>query len=733
MKIGRASGAINSPQVFAAGLAAIVLLISFQWFGLWGYDLRVPLSYSEGDTVIMLMYIKGLVQDGWPTTITHLSAPFVYPGAAFPSLTSTDWAIVKILGLLTSEPGFLLNGFWLLTLVFSAWTAAYAAYQLGLSKILAFVSGILYAFLPFAMLRSTHHLNLVYYLVPLLCLLAVVIASGGNGVRCSRKAVIAGLAACVLQGFDYVYYSFFSVLLFGIAALISCKRGGFRSYKLPAFAIALVCASTAINLLPAFLAWDKHGLPPEMVYKSVSESEIYGAKLRLMISPNADNPIAPLALIAQRAAKANFPNENENRTARLGLYGALGLLIMIVSLLRYGSGTPARQPMGAVSSLGLATLLVITVGGFGAVINLLSVPDIRAYNRFSVYLSFFTIAATGFWLQEKFRDAGVRWRVIGGVLVGCFAVLSLYDQLLDGVYLRTNQQEDAQSVKEEKTAVMNLEKAFPNGASVLELPFTGFPPISYIEGMMSYDHGRPYLWSHRIKWSWPSFMRQHRAWQDKLSALHGADFVRATALSGFDAIWVDRAAYKDQGRELLAGLLSADVKQLEIGSDRYAVLDISKVTANLRAALGESEFQRQASSVLDGGIVHEWEDGFYDEERSPQGKRFRWAESKAGLKLRNPGSVDLAVCVAFDIASPSDGEVHIKGANLPVAVRTSGVPQHVRLMVDLSAGNKAEMDFSTALPRVIAPGDPRDMHFYVMELALSSKSKTENREGFCSK
>ncbi len=292
--------------------ALMVLGIAFFTLRLYSYNFHVPFKYS-GDSVIILMYIKGLIQDGWPSTISQLSAPFTYSGAAFPMLTSVDWLIIKILSVFTLEPGYLLNGFWLLTLVFSAWSATYAAYQLGLSRALSFVSGVLYAFLPFALLRNVAHLNLVYYLVPLLCLLAVIIAGSGAGIRQVKQASIAGLVACALQGFNYVYYSFFAVLLFGIASLISYKRGGgFKQIKLPFLAIVIVTMSTAINMIPAMQSWHKNGMPPDMDYKYTAEVEIYGAKLRRMLIPHPDNVIRPLAKIAQKDLDANFPNENEN-------------------------------------------------------------------------------------------------------------------------------------------------------------------------------------------------------------------------------------------------------------------------------------------------------------------------------------------------------------------------------------------------------------------------------------
>lgn len=719
--------------LLATSLAAVVLLVAFKSFHLATYDLKVPFSYSEEDVVVILMYIKGLIQDGWPTTITHLSAPFTYPGAAFPMLTSVDWSIIKALSLFTSEPGYLLNGFWLLTLVFSAWTAAYATYQLGLSKILAFASGVLYAFLPFALMRSTHHLNLVYYFVPLLCLLAVLIAGGGEGIRNSRQATLAGLIACVTQGFEYIYYSFFAVLLFAIATLIAYKPNGWRQFKLPLLAAAIVILSTGLNLLPTFQSWQKDGAAPEMGYKSVKEAEVYGAKLRRMIAPHPENPILPLALFAQRDANAGFPNENENTTARLGLYGAFGLLLMMVVILRRSGGAGLPQPMMAVSALGLATFLIITVGGLGAVINLLTVPDIRAYNRFSVYLSFFAMTATGLWWQAKFGGLPSRWRVVGYFILGGFVLLSLYDQLLHAKPPVARQQNDMGRAKEERMVVENLERIFPNGTSVLELPLTGFPLLAQFNNMPSYDHGRRYIWSTHLKWSWPSFSQRHRAWQTRMGALKGDELIRAAIFSGFGAIWIDLAAYPDDGRAMVASLSLDKVKQVDIGNSRFAVLDIREMAAHLKADMTDAEFKQHTSELLDSGVLVEWKRGFYDEERTPEGRRFRWIKNNAEMVLRNPSSTMRTVCVGFDIASPTEGVVHLEGNDLPIDVKTSAMPRPVQVSLSLKPDEVRLLRFSTDLQRHNAPGDARKLYFYVMDFDLFVGENSENHGHFCSK
>lgn len=697
--------------LFGAALACTVLLIVFQKLHLWSYDLKVPFNYS-GDTLVALMYIKGLVQEGWPTTIAHLSAPFSYPGAAFPLQTSTDWAIIKLLSVFTPEPGYLLNGFWLLSLVLSAWAAAYAACQLGLSPVLSFVSGLIYACLPFAFLRNVAHINLVYYPVPLLCLLAVVIAGRGAGVRNIRQAIIAGLFACVLQGFDYVYDSFFAAALFCMAALIAYRRGDIRQFKLPVVAVGLLTLCTALNLLPGVISWRHEGKPPEMSYKSPAEAEYYGAKLRRMIAPHQDNAIRPLGAYARKDNAANFPNENENVTARLGLYGAFGLILMFLLLLRRAIDNRSTQPASTISALGLATFLFITVGGFGAIFNLLVAPDIRAYNRFSVFLAFFSITIASIWLNEVLERRPPRRRI--GIYLGivAFVALSLYDQLLDTQSLVHFQSDSIRQAKIDRKVAAEMERIVPEGTAVLELPFTGYPIMYTFNKMYSYDHVRPYLWTNKFKWSWPSLSTRHHDWQEEMKALEGPALVDAAVLSGFSAIWIDRYAYEDNGEHLLSSLSTSDTHRVDVGSERYAVLDLRDAVRRLHAELGEAEFARRARELIGPRPLVDWHRGFYGEERRPDSVTFRWAQQDASLELKNPGKEPLRACVQFDVVAPR-GAVRVDGRNLRVDIPRNDAGYPVNLALDVDAQDMRALQFHTDAPAINAPADPRTMYFYV--------------------
>ncbi|MFP5391352.1 MAG: hypothetical protein ACLGI6_07375 [Gammaproteobacteria bacterium] len=709
---------LPAPMLLAGlALGAAVLLVAWIGLRLRGYPLWVPFTYHESDVVVMLMYIKGLLQDGWPLTMTHLSAPFSYSGPSFPMQTSFDWLLIKAMSAFTGDPGLLINVFWLSTAVMSAWSAAYGAWQLRASSLLACACGLLYAFLPFAMMRFTHHLNLVYYLVPLHCLLAATIAGGPDSVRNVRQVHAVTLVACVLQGFDYVYYSFFAVLLFGVAALLRWRRGQWRTLALPVLAAGLVTVATAINLAPAMLAWKEHGKPPEIGYKSAAEAEAYGVKLRRLLLPHPDNPIRPLAKYAQKDAAAGFPLENENQTARLGLFGAFGMLLMLVLRLRR-AGADAPRALETVSALGLATFLVITVGGFGAIINVLSVPDIRGYNRFSVFLSFFALVAAALWLQARLAGTSrtVQWLGKGAILL--FALLSLRDQLLDARGYLHHQQANIERATRERQAVARLEQLLPHETLVLQLPFTGYPPISTIEHMESYDHARYSLWSQHLRWSWPSFSQRHRQWQDKLAALEGQALLDAATLSGFGAIWIDRNAYKDRGEALVASLRLAGVRVLDIGQPGIVVLDLREAKALQLQRLGQAAFANQARALLEAAPVVEFARGFYEEERAASGQLFRWSKQKAKLTLRNLMDKPVQACVRFQLAVPNGGSVRIAGMGAPRDIPATSAPRTVQFPLRLDASAAVNLDLSTSAARLDAPGDPRSLYFYVMAFGV---------------
>jgi len=699
--------------------AVVVLAIAFVSLRLYEYDFRVPLSY-QGDCLVILMYIKGIILNGWTWNIPQLSAPYGMSAAAFPMLTSFDWLIMKGISVFTSAPGIILNSFWLLTLIFSAWTSTFAARLLKINFVYAFPIGILYAFLPFALLRNTHHLNLVYYLVPLLALLSVNLASGltlDNDKKIRRIALVA----CVVQGFNYIYFSFFATILFGFSAILGYSTT--RSRKViyvAAAAIALIIVSTVANLSPGLYSWHKNGMPPEMEYKSPPEAEIYGVKIRKMLAPQKDNALPALGYWGRRDARNPWPNENENVTARLGAVGSLGfILLLLISLKIIRPAGDGDALLVSTAALSLFTLLVITVGGGGAIFNLLIAPDIRAYNRFSVFLSFFSFVGLACYLQEKYDSLAKKKWIVTALIVLFF--VSLYDQLLDRYLLFSQRDPNVAQYKVDTDIALQLKRIYPNGATILQLPLIGFPLGVTHEKMLAYDHLRPFLWSDSsLHWSFPSFSERHRDWQNRISALDDGEIVNAAIYSRFNVILLDRYAYKDQGNALLDNLENSGAKRV-FETERYAVLDLGDAGTRLRNELSEYEFVKRSNDWI-GPVVPVWGSGFYGRETNPAGMNFRWSQKSSSLVIRNFSNHAEKVRLSFDIASQFSGQVVMKSGDNLWILNSNSTPSAYKFEFDVERRSQIVLNFEAKMPQVNAPGDLREMYFYIANFAVEDVS-----------
>jgi phosphoglycerol transferase len=354
----------------------------------------------------------------------------------------------------------------------------------------------------------------------------------------------------------------------------------------------------------------------------------------------------------------------------------------------------------------------------------LTVPDIRAYNRFSVFLSFFVIVISGLWLQMQSRSGSLHRRTIYLVFIGIFMVFSLYDQLLDKKMLVATQENDIQRAREERIAVERLELELPPGAFILQLPFTGFPPLAIFNKMESYDHIRPYIWSQNLRWSWPSFSQRHRAWQSKLSVLQGEQLIRAAILSGFDAIWIDRFAYADNGNSLIESLTRDKATQIELGSNRFVVIDLRDAATNLKNQMSEAEFSKQSHNLLGDEVIVEWGKGFYSQEHNANGRAFRWAKDEASMTFRNSGELTAVVCASFNIASPNDGRVSLDlDGKALMEVKTTTTPKVTKFSFIIQSGEAKKIRFISDLVRLEAQIDPRKLYFYVMDFAIITESK----------
>ena len=709
--------------IFLEAFAIAVLLI---WaLRLGKHDLSVPFNYW-GDTLHFVSLVKGLIEDGWPSHLSRLSAPFGFDAVAFPSNSSTDWALMKLVTPVVTSPGTLLNVFWIGTFLLTGVLATVALIYLEIPLWLAVGGGMVYAILPAAFIRNVAHISLVYYTVPVLAAYCVHLASAGQTAQKSHPLFLLAIAAGIAQGFNYLYFSFFACFLLLVASGIGgVAVRSFVPLARAALVVAVISVATFANLWPSLSNWQRNGKPPDMSYKRPAEAEVYGLKLRRLLLPSETNAIDPLAHWARLDREAQFPNENENEAARLGPFAAVGFLAALGWLIwpRRRAASESRQlaTVDAATKLLLVSFLVAAVGGFGAIFNTLILPDIRAYNRFSVFIAFFAVVVLCALLAEWSRTVHSRSMriLIASVATGLF-LFSVYDQLLGAKRLTSRYSSDIAAAEFERAAVYALEAEIPRGGLVFQMPITDFPPDPGAERMGPYDHARMYLWSKHLRWSWPSFSNQHRAWVQSLVALRGNALAERLALSGFSAVWLDRYGYKDDGASIEAQLVSAGAVKLDIpGANRYAAFDLSPVTGRLQEALGSAAFIAERNAVLTGPGAY-FGPGFYGQETTPDGLPFRWSQQSSTVTIRSFFEKPKTVKVSFSLQSGNPGSVTVasSGKILAEFMTTSAVSSH-SLEVILPARSQVNLEFKMDGQQFVVPGETRTLFFALIDLRLT--------------
>jgi len=557
--------------------AGVVLAILYAGLGGWQRDFHVPLQYSE-DALEYLMQAQGTIQNGWWWTHPHLGAPGVFHELSYPSNTNVDQAIVRAVGLFTTQPGLSLNVSWMLMVALSSLVMTGSLRLIGTSRAIAALAGVLYALLPYALSRNIQHFSLAIYLVPIPCVGALAIASGR--VRLSAGRLLGLVLGCALVGFDYIYYAFFAVFVLLVATTIAVVRDRLApDWRRGLLLVSAVVVTTAINLAPSLRLWAVDGKPLVIPPKTAAESELYGLKIRQLVSPVPDHPFPPFGRWETLERRAAFPSETENTSSRLGLVAAMGFLMLIGTLVVPGVRLRTANPevVAAAAGLTLALVLFGTVGGFGSLFSLLVSPDIRAYNRVCPFIAFFAWVAVAMSLEAVKPQARL-WRA---VFVLAVLVLGIWDQL--GALAPLNRSHAA--TRTEWTTIeaftRDLASRVPPGAMVFQLPLTTYLNDAGDGRMRTYDEIKPYLASPTLHWSYPALDNAVVRWQHAVARLPPRAMALALRDAGFRAIVIDRAGYADGGESLVAALIRPDQTTPVLAeAPGYVALDVSLVAAS---------------------------------------------------------------------------------------------------------------------------------------------------------
>jgi len=568
--------------LLTVGQFLLIAVLLFVYLRGWDRDFRVPLRFSR-DSLSAGMQSKSTVDNGWWWYNPRVGAPFGLDELQYPAASNVDQGVVWMVSRVVRDWPTAGNLAWLLMVILSGLSATWGMRQLGASRPSGLVAGTLFALTPYALYRSTGHFWLVIYLVPFVGTAALFLASGRPARWYWGKPFLGLIAGCGLIAFNYVYYAFFGCFILIVASVTGFLQ--YRAWRVlgaGALCVMLIGGCTYINLAPSLHSWAVRGQPLAVPAKTPAESELYGLKIRQLVSPGLWHRFPPFRAWLTREEAAAFPLETENGSSRLGLVATGGFLALLGFLFvpRLSQTLGHRDTLLAASRLTLASVLLATVGGFGSLVNLLVTPEIRAYNRISPFITFFSLTAVALAIDSLFTSQ--RRRVAAALTIG---VIGLADQRAATVYLNGVHKDIAAEFASLTGLVRQLENQLPAAAMIFELPFRMYPNDDGGPRGQPYENLKPYLASRTLRWSYPALSNQQWRWQQAAALLTPPRLVRELASGGFAAILVDREGYADSGAAIVGALRDATGQGAVIGeTSRYIVLDIRRLASAASAS-----------------------------------------------------------------------------------------------------------------------------------------------------
>ncbi len=547
----------------------------------------------EGDATFYLMVTRELKETGGYLTTSHMGYPFGQQLYDLPQgVDHLNLLILRILAWFCA-PATAMNLFFLLGFAAVAGTSHYALRRLGARASFAAAGSLLYAFLPYHMLRGTAHLLLSSYaLVPISVLFMLAVMGDeppfvGHrlrwwpGLRLDRQAwwVLAGCAGIGSAGSYYAV--FFGYLAVAAGVVTSLARRHWRHLWSGLIAATITLAAMVLNTLPTILYWRREGTNPRVFSRLVQETEQYGLRIQQLFMPRLDHRIGKLARAGFRAFAGPIYSE---QGSYLGVVVGIGFIVAVVAALANAvGGSSPRGRMTTISNaglLGIVAMITATISGLSYLLALGGLTMIRGWNRMSIVIGFFGVIGLVVGLSiladrvRLRRNAKVERRAVAVALVTVLAI-GAFDQT------SPNDGRSAAAVRavwdNDAAFFSGIEATLPRGSAVYQFPESPFPEGGSVGRTGLYDGARGYLHAPKLKWSFGAVLGRHLDRPADLASWDANRIADYLHEQGFRAIVVDRYGYADSGVELV-DRLSALGSPTQSADGRYLWFDIGPPT-----------------------------------------------------------------------------------------------------------------------------------------------------------
>lgn len=570
------------------GLIIISILLGAISIRFWEIDFSVYPDIDGGDSVLVCMIIKNVLNNGIAGNFINSSigAP---AGSTLVDVPFLDTAFLLMIWVLS---WFVKNAsviFYLMYIIPFSYIAL-AMYQLlrrfQINRFAADVFAILMACAPYHFYRGLDHITLSnYYTVPLaIYLIFAILEDDWNQQESNIKTHrIRLLIYAILVGLGSLYYAFFGILLMCLALVFRfLKSKNLKKCVSGIVLVIVVMAGFLVNIIPKLVYGIFYGNNNLAGIRYAWESEAYGLKIAQMLLPVSWSRIPFLAGITAEYTNT-FPLVTENYMSSLGVIGSIGfILLCLVTMYLFVRDNKNIEKKGVITFCALAVLcltLFCTIGGFGTLFSLLITPQIRALNRVSIFILCFCFLAIAIGLNDFVL---ARRKFIGCFLMVVILGIGMFDQY--NMYGRGWQEIRKEMQEEYQNFFSEIEDSVGNGGMVYQLPYFDFPEYGSYKGIQDYTPLIAYLLTDDVRWSYGSVKgRENVAKELYLDNGLNDVFVALIREEGYSGVLIDRYGYDDNGDNIIEFYSNILNEQPIISkNDRYYYFDISKYSAHIK-------------------------------------------------------------------------------------------------------------------------------------------------------
>ena len=364
--------------------------------------------------------------------------------------------------------------------------------------------------------------------------------------------------------------------------------------------------------------------------------------------------------------------------------------------------------------MNVSAVLLATVGGFSALFALLISPQMRTYNRISVYISFFSILAVGILLESAFRSLTIKGtkHPFFKVLLALIFAIGMVDQT-SGKFVPAYDSNKS-DFGNDSEFVTDIQSEMAPGSMIFQLPYVPFPESKPVNEMRDYELFKGYLHSRNLGWSYGAMKgREGDLWLKDISARPTEEMLEIIGFAGFSGIYLDRLGFEDKAVTLeskLSELLG--IAPIESRNGRLLFFNLTGFVARLRNSYSAEEWAVKHDLAIHP-LTLKWGGGFSELETGGE-KSWRWCSAAGDLLINNPLQRDRKISVEMDLVS---GHEHFASMRITTPGFTDTFPvssqaKKYSKIVSVPPGEFSIAFYCDAEP-MVAPKDERVLIFKI--------------------